>query len=84
MSDLQRSQVVELPHDALDERGFTFTVLAHKRHFLASADGKSDVMEHIMLSEILTQVFHNKRKISAAWCGRETEIQSAGILQIHF
>ena len=71
MPDLERAQVVQLPHDALDECRLSFTVFTDERYFLAAADGEGHVMEHVMLPEILTQLFHDQREITASRSRRE-------------
>ena len=83
MADLERAQIIQLPHDTFDEGRLSFSVLADKGHFLAAADGEIHVMEHIVFAEILAQVFHNEREVSAARGGRETEVETRGVLKIH-
>ena len=36
-----------------------------------------------MFAEILAQIFHYQRKISATWSWRKTQIEFAGVFQIH-
>ena len=70
VSYFEGAQVVKLAHDTLDEGGFTFSVLAHECYFLASSDGESDVMEDVVFTKILSQVFDDKREVSASRGGR--------------
>ena len=83
MPDLEGAQVVELAHDTLDECGFTFSVFADECYFLSAADGESDVMEDIVFTKILSQVFHNERKIATSRGRRETQVETRGVFQIH-
>ena len=78
--DLKRTHIIELPHDALDEGRFTFSVLTHKRHLLASANGERHVMKHIVLAKVLAQVFDYQRKITASGSRRESQVEPAGVL----
>ena len=82
MTDLERTHIIQLPHDTFDECGLSFAVLTHKSHFLSAANGECHVMEHGMRAEILAQVLHDQRKITASRCRRETEVQPTCIFQI--
>ena len=84
MSDLEGAHVVELAHDTLDESGFTFSVLAYECYFLSAADGESDVMEDVVGTEILAQVFDDKWKIAASRSRRKTQVEPRGVFEIHF
>ena len=73
----------DFAHDALDERGFPFAVLAHESHFLASFQGEIHIVEHHMAAVCLPYALTNKRIIAAPRCRRKFQPQRGRIHLVH-
>ena len=51
--------IVYLLHDALYQRGLTFTILSYKGNFFPTIDGKVHVVKYHMVTICLSNIFTN-------------------------
>ena len=83
MAQFQGSIIRNLLHDALDQRGFTLTVLAHKGHLLASFDRQINIFQDDIVAIPLRQVLRLDGDGAGMWRRREFQVQGGVILLIH-
>ena len=70
-------------HDALHQCGFSLTVVAHERHFLASLNREVYIAEHLMLAITFAYFLANQRIVATAEAWRKFQMQAARVDFIH-
>ena len=72
--ELEHTAVVNLRHDALDQRRLTFAVLADEGNFLTAADGEVDLRKDLMIAVVFLHVVANHGIIARTRAGRKLEM----------
>ena len=67
MPNLQRTHMIQLPHNTTYQGGLTLAVLAYKRYFLAATDGERSMLKYHMFAKILPHIFGYHGIVAAAW-----------------
>ena len=82
VTHLQRAFKGYLVHDALDECGFSFAVLAHEGHLLTTLDGQVYVVE----DKVVVLLFHllaDDGIVAASQAGRKLQVHGGVVNLVH-
>ena len=79
VSHFECSRVVNLVHDALDECGLSFAVLADEGHFFSSFDDEVYVVEDGMVAVCLADFFADDGVVSCTLARGELKAQGRGV-----